>query len=147
MIGYTLNLETEVVTISRRNMLKALYTFTSVDIEWKVPVKALERMASLASRYGRLIPVLRPFARALYDAYAGLNRRVSIILRPNAKRSIHVWRAMLCVLTFREKEFGRPFDTFVPRSARLVIHFDACLTGLEIILVEKAKQLTAATMS
>ena len=33
MIGYTLNLETEVVTISRRNMLKALYAFTSVGIE------------------------------------------------------------------------------------------------------------------
>ena len=46
---------------------------------------------------------------------------------------------MLCVLTFREKEFGRPFDTFVPRSARLVIHFDACLTGLGIILFEKGE--------
>ena len=46
---------------------------------------------------------------------------------------------MLCVLTFREKEFCRPFETFIPRSARLVIHFDSCLTGLGIILFEKGE--------
>jgi hypothetical protein len=137
MIGYRLNLQTEVVSISRRNTLRALYAFTSVDMNMKVPVKALERMASLASRYGMILPVVRPFARALYDAYAGLNRHVSVDLKNNAKRAIHVWRAMLCILVFREQEFGRPFDTFIPRSSRLVIHFDACLEGMGVIFYEK----------
>ena len=79
-------------------------------------MKTLEKTASLASHYGMIAPVMRPFARALYDAYAGLNCHILVMLKNNAKRSIHLWRTMLCVLTFRELEFGRPFQTFLPRS-------------------------------
>ena len=104
-------------------------------------MKTLEKIASLASRYGMIAPVMRPFARAWYDAYAGLNRHVSVKLKNNAKRSIHLWRTMLCVLTFRELEFGRPFETFLPRSSRLVIHFDACLKGMGVILYEKGEAI------
>ena len=134
MIGYKLNLSTQTVSISERNALRALYAFFSIDEERKVPVRALEIMASLASRYAEICPTLRPFVRALYSAYAGLSRNVSVVLNIEAKRAIHMWRAMLCTLTIKEKEFARPYYTFKPRTSKWVIQFDASLTGIGILL-------------
>ena len=142
MIGYKLNLSTQTVSISHRNALRAIYAFFSVDVERTVPVKALEIMASLASRYAAICPGLRPFVRALYGSYAGLSRNVSVVLDINAKRSIHMWRAMLCTLTLREKEFARPFTSFIPRNSRWIIQFDASLTGIGILLLKRNSDTT-----
>ena len=146
MIGYKINLATQMVSISERNALRALYSFFSVDEERLVPVRALEVMASLASRYAEICPTLRPFVRALYSSYTGLNRNVSIHLNVKTKRSIHMWRSMLCTLTLKEKEFARPFYTFRPRSSKWIIQFDASLTGIGFLLIKRGPNEVETTV-
>lgn len=78
-----------------------------------MPVKNMEQLASLASRYGRLCGALRPFTRALYGAYTSRPRHVAAVLRVEAKRAIRLWRAMLCALRLREDLFEKTVR-FVP---------------------------------
>ena len=76
IIGFTLALDTQLVTLTRRNFLRALYAFFAVDLDkGTATVRELVRLAALASRYGQIYQVMRPSARALYSAYAGSGRR------------------------------------------------------------------------
>ena len=75
VIGYTLDLGKQVVTLSRRNFLKTLYLFFTVDTAAPVLVKSMETIASLASRYSGIYREMKPFTRALYSSYAGLRNR------------------------------------------------------------------------
>ena len=76
IIGFTLALDTQLVTLTRRNFLRALYAFFAVDLDrGAATVRELERLAALALRYGQIYRVMRPSARALYSAYAGRGRR------------------------------------------------------------------------
>ena len=142
MIGYNLNLKLEVVSISKHNMLKALYAFMSVDINKKVPLKVLEKLASLASRYGMLMPAFKPFVRAIYETYTKKfrskgNGYASYEIGVDARRAIHVWRALLCLLALHEEQFARPFDSFRHNSSKYIVEFDASLHGLGVVLYEK----------
>ena len=85
VIGCMVDKQARLVTMTRCNFLKTTYCFFSVDVDAMVPVRDMERMESYASRYGMLIPVLRPFTRPLYAAYSGLSRSVSIRLKTSAK--------------------------------------------------------------
>jgi hypothetical protein len=96
IVGYTVDKKNELVTVSWRNFLKTLYCFFSVDVDTKVKVRDLERLASYASRYGMICPMLLPFTRPIYAAYTGLSREVKVTLGPAAKRAVRLWRAMLC---------------------------------------------------
>ena len=69
--GYTLDLGKQVVTLSRRNFLKTLYLFFNVNTASPVPVKSMETIASLASRYSDICREMKPFTRAFYGSYAG----------------------------------------------------------------------------
>ena len=87
VIGYTLDLGKQVVTLSHRNYLKTLYLFFSVDTAAPVPVKSMERIASLASRYSGICREMKPFTKALYSSYAGLrNKSTSVRLKDDAVR-------------------------------------------------------------
>ena len=136
-IGFTVDMERQVVTISRRNLLRALYLFFSTDPDALVPVKRLEQLASLASRYGQICGALRPFTRALYCAYAGRLRHTSVRLEPGARRAVRLWRAMLCALRLREAAFARPFETFRLRLAAFVVQYDASLSGIGIEVYQR----------
>ena len=128
MIGYRVNLEYCTLSISERNSLRAIYVFFSFDVDKKVPVRQLEKMTSLASRYALICPVLRPFIHALYGAYVGIsNRNCSVSLKPDAKRAILMWRVTLCTLSLREQQFARPFLSFRKVPAQWIVQFDASL--------------------
>jgi len=129
VLGYALVLDEQLLTISRRNFFKTFYAFTSVDIGSRVPVRTLERLASLSSRYSLICPVLRPFCRPLYASYAGLRRNVSVVLAPAARWAVRMWRAVLCCTVLRERLFARSFMSFVPGGEDYMIEFDASLEG------------------
>ena len=96
VIGHTLDLGKQIVTLSHCNYLKTLYLFFSVDTAAPVPVKSMERIASLASRYSGICREMKPFTKALYSSYAGLrNKSTSVRLKDDAVHSIEMWRAML----------------------------------------------------
>ena len=129
VIGFTMCLRKQMVTISRKNFLKTFYGYFEVDVEVKVPVKTLERLASWGSRYATICRWMRPFNRLVYASYTGLARHVSVHLTAGAKLAIRLWRAALCSLALDESRFARPMASFRGMPARYVLVFDACLYG------------------
>jgi hypothetical protein len=135
VIGYTLDMDLQVVTLTRRNLLRTLYAFFSVRTDQRVPIPALQRLASLASRYCAVLPELRPFSRALYACFAGIsNRQASVYLSEEAKLSVELWRTLLCAIALDERRFARPFRSFVSKEASTIIQFDASLQGIGVVV-------------
>ena len=142
VIGYTIDLINLIVTISRKNFLRALYGFYTVDIDNKVPVKTLERLASWASRYSAICRPLKPFTSALYSAFWWmgplLNRRASLELPPRARISVRLWRTMLVALHLDEKTFARSFDSFrLHPMSEIIGEFDCSLEGAGILIYRR----------
>ena len=140
-IGYSVDLDKRLVNLSPRNFRKCFYSFftMSVDGSAKVPVKTLERLASLAERYSDLYAHMRPFQRALYQchkAQRGLSEHISVDMAdyPEAVRSIRMWRVMLCAGVLNEERFAMPFQSFMPKTAEHVVEFDGCLSGVGILV-------------
>ena len=138
-IGYLVDLDRQLVNMSPRNFRKCLYCFFVVDLTKKVPVKTLERLASLAERYSELYPYMRPFQRALYASYTGLNDHVSVDMarHPEAVRAIRFWRVMLCAAALDEERFARTFESFLPKTPQYIVEFDGCLQGVGILVYEQ----------
>ena len=61
-IGWGINLDTMMVTISRKNLLKCIYGFYFVDLEKAVTVKEIEKLASWSSRYSQVLRSLKPLS-------------------------------------------------------------------------------------
>jgi hypothetical protein len=70
-IGYQMSITTWLVSVSRRNILKAIYAFGMVDLTPNalIPVKKIQQLASLGSRYGYICHTIRPFVRVLYTRH------------------------------------------------------------------------------
>jgi hypothetical protein len=135
-IGYTIDLTEQLVQLSPRNHQKTLYAFMSVDLEAPVPVKTLQKLGSLASRYGKICQYLRPFTRNLYRSYIGYSQHAVVPLSPLAKLTIRFFRAILAIglcSTDGAVHLSRSFRSFHRRSARYVVEFDASLTGLGLL--------------
>jgi hypothetical protein len=143
VIGYTIDILAQIVTVSRKNFLKALYGFYTVDLAQKVPVRTIERLASWASRYSAICRQLKPFTRALYAAFwrtgcGVLNRRISIDLPNPACAAIRLWRTMLVALNLDEGRFARSFDSFREHPAASFIgEFDCSLEGAGILIYHR----------
>jgi hypothetical protein len=146
-IGYAVDSNKQRVTISKKNFLNALYGFFTVDIERKVPVRVIERLASWGSRYSLICRYMRPFNRALYANICrrqtpgrGLPRHVSVDLTPAAKRAICLWRTMLIVLRLDEDRFARSFESFQEApSADYIGEFDSSLEGSAALIFKAAE--------
>ena len=52
IIGYTVDLDSSRVTISRKNFLNTLYGFFSINLDQPIPLRVAQRLASWGSRYG-----------------------------------------------------------------------------------------------
>jgi hypothetical protein len=134
VLGYALAMDTQLLTVSNRNFHKAIYAFFSVNIDNKVPVPTMEKLASYAQRYSLICTILRPFTSALYASYAGRQRHVSVKLENGAQWAVRLWRTMLCCTALREDIFARTFESFRPRAAEYIIQFDASLNGVGIVI-------------
>jgi hypothetical protein len=138
VIGYSIDMAHQQVTLTRKNLLKSMYAFFSVDITQPVRLAAVQRMASLAVRYSGIFQELKPFSRALYFCTRGYSHpRAQLPLTPEARLSVELWRAMLCLAAVHPLVFSRPFDTFVPQAATFVAQFDASLQGLGILIFRR----------
>ena len=76
VIGYEISLDTRIVTISKRNMLKTLYGFMTVNLELPVAVKLTQKLTSWTSRYSNICTHMKPYVRVLYKAYTGRKKHV-----------------------------------------------------------------------
>lgn len=134
MIGYTISLPDNRVLISRKNFLTALHGFISTDVSRRINLKTAQRLASYGTRYGKICRVMRPFCGALYRVTWGrVDEHAVFHLSPEAIVAIQCWRAMLCLVRFRETEFTRTIESFAPATPILVAEFDSSLSGAGLI--------------
>jgi hypothetical protein len=131
-IGWSIDLDTQLVTIKRANFLKTLYGFLKVDMD-RASVKELERLASWASRYSLILRSMRPFTPHLYAETAGMKGgRVLKSMKLEGRRAVVMWRGMLVLLRLDEATYARELSSFERREARVIMRFDSSLTGVSV---------------
>lgn len=136
VIGYDFDLNTMLVSISRKNVDKATFGFLSTVVDdptLKVSVRDVQRLASYGSRYSGICLDMGPYVRAIYTEYTGLGYHVSKVVSVNYRRVIRVLRVLILLTSLDEHRFARPMRSFSPAAARYVIEFDASLWGVGLL--------------
>lgn len=134
VIGYTLCLDTERISIAPKNFLKALHGFATTDVYARINLRQAQRLASWGTRYGKICRVMRPFCSYLYRVTWGrTDSHALFLLSLEARVAIQCWRAMLSLVRFREVEFTRSIASFAPAPPVLVAEFDSSLSGSGVI--------------
>ena len=133
-IGWVFDLDLQSVSVARHNYLKTLNGFMSVDVRAPVSVKEVQRMASWASRYSAVCRTLKPFTQDLFDSIRGRHSHAVFQLPAHAIRAVEVWRGTLLSLQLDPAVFSRPIHTLGTRHAEYLIEYDACLSGVGLIL-------------
>ena len=134
VIGYTIDLTKERVLIARKNFLTALHGFMSTDVTRRINLRQAQRLASWGTRYGKICRVMCPFCSALNRVTWGrTDPHALFFLSFEAVIAIQCWRAMLCLVRYRETEFTRTIESFAPTTPVIVAEFDASLKGAGLI--------------
>jgi hypothetical protein len=133
VIGYDIDLDTELVAIAEKNVLKAVYGFLSVDLEAPIEVRYLEKLASWASRYGGICVEMLPLCKILYSEYKGLQHNAFKVMSLQAKRAVRIFRVLIIMTALDETRFARSMWSFCPARAQYVIEFDGSLYGAGLI--------------
>lgn len=132
-IGWDVDLDTKLVTLSHRNLLKTIHVFFSFDVRDPIPRAHVEAMASLASRCSMLARQMRPYTRALHEFAASFGAAHSMRVLPSlARTDVFMWRAFLLASHFDEHKFARPIESFRQRPPTYVIEYDSSLTAFAV---------------
>ena len=137
-IGYDIDLDKRLITISERNIKRTLYGFLSVDLQAPMKVKTMQKLASWASRYGKICIYMKPFVSVLYAEYAGRNDHTSFLLSVKACQVIRFFRVLLGLIAVNSIEFARPLKSFRQSRSSIVIELDASLTGIGLLYYERS---------
>jgi hypothetical protein len=130
------------VFLARHNFLKTFYGFFEVDLARSAPFTTIERLASWASRYVSVAPVMKPHVGGFYRLLAGVkNKRILLTLSEEVIRDIILWRTFLAVAWFQPSKFARPFESFRAGEPDIKITFDASLKGLGFFIEKREKGL------
>jgi hypothetical protein len=105
----------------------------TVDVEQKISVEYLQKLASWGSRYSYICSYLKLFLRALYNEYTGHAAGSSFVISEKACRAIRFFRVFLLMVATDEGRFARPLSSFEPATHQYVIEFDASLGGVGLI--------------
>jgi hypothetical protein len=137
-IGYLVDTSTLNISVSDRNIKKAIHAFQSTDLTQgaRVPVKHLQKLASLGSRYSSICLLLRPFTRVLYASYTGRSEAASVPLSALCIAVIRMFRNMFVMMGVRPLAFTRTFQSFVTEPHQWVCEFDASLSGIGLLWFE-----------
>jgi hypothetical protein len=135
-IGWRFDLDTMTVSASRRNMLKAMYSFFFVTVEGTLSLSEVERTASYASRYAVLCAQMRHYAAALHAFKSTFGGDHNARKAPSdlVKCDVIMWRSFFCLLQLDPVKFARPLNSFRSRTATVQIEYDASLTGLGVMV-------------
>jgi len=133
-IGWLFDLDLWTVSMSTRNFLKTLYGFFTVNVDEKVGVRTIEKLASWASRYSNICRCLKPFSGDLHAEKKGIrNRSILKFLQHSTKLTICLWRVFLCLIELSGSTYRRSLDTFVVQPIECIIEYDASLSGFGVI--------------
>ena len=114
-IGYEVNMPGRYVSVSRKNLLTALYAFQDIDLTpgAAIKVKKMQGLASLGSRYGYISHLMRPYVRVLYLSFRGKSHKGVTTLSTAAVRVIRLFKSLFMLMALRGESFSRPFTSFV----------------------------------
>ena len=136
VIGYEIRLRTRSVGIAPKNVRKAIYATFAVGNGVDITRRDVQRVASHASRYKRICPMLAPFSRSLYAALKGsASSHAKITLGRRANTAVWMLRALILLTELDGKMFTRSFESFTNfrKVPEWTVEYDACLDGLGII--------------
>jgi len=138
VIGWEINLDTRLVSMSVRNSNKCLYAFFMVDTSGKVIVKEMEKLASLASRYCQICKFMQFTTQDLHRMAAVANRETRHALKfsGGAKFAISLWRVILILMNFNPNTYTCHLESFIFELPRYIIGHDGCLYGIGFIIWE-----------
>jgi len=130
-LGYLVDLHKMTVSISRRNLFKALFGFMEIKEYEVVTFKMIERLASWGSRYSLVCVHMAPMVRLLYCEIQAKPRWMQWRLSDKGKIAIWFFRAFLVLTDVIEGYYCRPLWSLRPlRSWVWICEFDACPQGL-----------------
>ena len=139
MIGWKVDLDLRCISLSSKNLLKVAYGFTVTDLEKKVKVRWVTKLASWSSRYTQVLRALHPCTVSLFAMVCGMNNMdAEIDWKADAKVSVLIWRAALVLLHLYEEEYCLPLDYFIFMVITYEIEYDASLTGIGYLLFRLA---------
>lgn len=138
MLGWVLDLDLWSVSISRENVLKAIFGFFHTSLTDPVPLKQLQKIASWTSRYSFLYAPMGTFTVALHKVAANAEKcQRPQTLSKEGVEEVLVWRTWLCLIATREDNFARTLDSFQPRPSTIRIEYDASLTGIGLVIYRR----------
>ena len=140
-LGWCIDLDQKLVSISRKNFFKALYLFFDIDTESQVQVVQLERLASISSRNSEVIRIMRPYTAALYNETIGMKSHHAFKpWKQTGKLAVWMWRVALCLLHLDENTYARSLSSFRFEYPNTTIEYDASLSAVGIIVTTPDKK-------
>ena len=133
LIGWDVDLIQVLVTIARRNTLKAWYGYSRVELSAQVLVPLVQAWASWAERYEEICLWMRPFRRVMYQMIKGKEKQRYVSVTAMGHRVVRLYQALLTLVATQEGWFTRSFDSFRTQYATLRITFDGSLHGTGLV--------------
>jgi len=133
LIGWDVDLAHVLVTIARRNALKAWYGYAQVELSPQIRVTLVQAWASWAERYGEICVWMRPFRRVMYQMIKGREKCKYTAVSAMGHRVVRLYQALLTLTLTTEGQFTRCFDSFRHSPGTLRITFDGSLLGAGIM--------------
>jgi hypothetical protein len=135
MIGWKIDLDSRLVSLSRKNLMKVAYGFTITDLDNPVKVRWVTKLASWSSRYTQILRALHPCTVSLFSQVAGMQNMEALVpWKEDTRVAVLIWRAALVLLHLYEREYSLPIEFFGTMSLDYEVEFDASLTGLGFLL-------------
>jgi hypothetical protein len=148
MIGYSVNIITKTVRMSEQNRWKTIRILFRVNENDSMTVLDLMRVASYASRYSKICPLMTPYSSHIYSNVRWRTNIYAIVIAEDisieCKQAIQLWRIVIAMMELRKEDsrFYRTFESFIGlQHTQYKIEFDASLTGAGIIV---SKQINNA---
>ena len=135
VIGWKLNLDLMVVSISEKNFMKAMLCLFSIDLSKEITLVQVQRVSSYCSRYVMILEVMAPFLACIHRLMTGkVGFMGTFPISFEAAWAIKMWRAVFYLLVVDEKHYGRPMESFRPRPPDYIVESDGSLEGVGIML-------------
>lgn len=133
VLGWNINLDSQRVSIAKRNFLKVVCGFFNPNITSLATIHDLERLASWSARYTTILRHAIPLTTVLYKEFKGFhNRNVSKKVSDEGRNAIFIWRYLLCMLKFDHSTYSRSLQSFSYTEPTYKISFDSSLTGIGV---------------
>jgi hypothetical protein len=134
VIGWQVDLATELIRPSDRAINKLLFVFFSFDFDLPQQLKLCQAIASLAQRYSMCLEMMRVFVSPLHALAVkdNLHRNAKIRFSLSAKFCVVMWRLVAVMLYFERDCLSVHFSSLLPSvtASEFTLVSDAGPNGL-----------------